>query len=62
MKYYVKADECIGCGLCVSSCPQVFSMNNDGISVAISTEVPEELLEYADEAKANCPVETIETR
>lgn len=40
-------------------CWPVFTLNDDGVSVAISTEVPEELLDAAAEAKANCPVEAI---
>ena len=60
MKYYVN-DGCIGCGLCVGTCPDVFSMNDDGVAVAIETEVSEEdALDSAAEAKNGCPVEAIE--
>ena len=38
MKYKVN-DSCIGCGLCESSCPEVFHMNGD-VAVAIEGEVP----------------------
>lgn len=58
MKYHVN-DNCIGCGLCESTCPKVFSMNGD-VAVAIDTEVPENALAAAAEAKDGCPVGAIE--
>ncbi len=59
MKYMVNYD-CIGCGLCEGACPEVFSMTDDGVAVAIETDVPEELLASAEEAKNGCPVLAIE--
>ena len=58
MKYHVN-DSCIGCGLCESTCPEVFSMNGDA-AVAIEGEVPESALAAAAEAKEGCPVGAIE--
>ena len=59
MKYRVN-EECIGCGLCAGTCPEVFSMGADGVAVAIETDVPEEALDSAAEAKDGCPVGAIE--
>ena len=59
MKYVVN-DGCIGCGLCAGTCPEVFSMGDEGVAVATQTEVPEEALERAAEAKDGCPVGAIE--
>ena len=59
MKYAVN-DGCKGCGLCAGTCPAVFSMGDDGIAVAIHTDVPEDSLDSAAEAKKNCPVGAIE--
>ena len=59
MKYFVN-DGCIGCGLCAGTCPDVFSISDDGVAVAIETEVPEEAQNSAAEAKDNCPVSAIE--
>lgn len=59
MKYRVN-EECIGCGLCAGTCPEVFSMNDDGVAVAAQTEVPTEALESAAEATDGCPVGAIE--
>ena len=58
MKYKVN-DSCIGCGLCESTCPEVFSIQGD-VAVAIDAEVPESALASATEAKDGCPVAAIE--
>jgi len=59
MKYFVN-DGCIGCGLCAGTCPDVFSMSEDGVAVAIDMDVPEDSQETAAEAKDNCPASAIE--
>ena len=59
MRYFVN-DGCIGCGLCMGTCPEVFSMSDAGVAVAIETEVPEGTLDKAAEAKDGCPVGAIE--
>ena len=59
MKYHVN-DGCIGCGLCAGTCPAVFSMSDEGIAVAIDSEVPAGESESAAEAMEGCPVGAIE--
>ncbi|MCI9121656.1 MAG: ferredoxin [Oscillibacter sp.] len=50
-------DSCIGCGLCCGSCPEVFSMGDDG--VAHGSDVPDSVLEAAQSARDECPVSAI---
>lgn len=50
MKYKVN-DSCIGCRLCESTCPEVFSIQGD-VAVAIEGEVPEAALAAAAEASS----------
>lgn len=59
MRYFV-GDGCIGCGLCAGTCPEVFSMSDAGVAVAIEADVPEEVLASAAEAMDGCPVGAIE--
>ena len=50
---------CIGCGLCSDMCPEVFSMNDDGLAQVHTNPVPEDAEESAKEAADSCPVEVI---
>ena len=49
MKFHVNAD-CIGCGLCVSTCPEVFTMTDGGTAAAAPADVT-----GPDEATATMP-------
>jgi ferredoxin len=49
-------EDCIGCGLCEGTCPDVFSIGDDGVAHAIEGDVPED---SAQEAADNCPVSAI---
>ena len=53
-------EACIGCGLCCANCPEVFSMTDAGVAVAIGGPVPAGCEESAMSAKDGCPVEAIE--
>ncbi|MCI5656346.1 MAG: ferredoxin [Candidatus Pseudoruminococcus sp.] len=52
-------EDCIGCGLCNSICPEVFSMTDEGVATARS-DIPEKQDELVQEAADNCPVDAIE--
>jgi len=53
----VKIDQnkCIGCGLCVSMCPETFVMNVNSKSEVIKDDVTD----CAKSAAESCPVEAI---
>ena len=57
----VSIDEsgCIGCGLCIQVCPEVFEMGDSGVAEVIMEEVPENLEDSVQEAADSCPVEVI---
>ena len=58
MKAMVDADLCTGCELCVSTCPEVFEMDDD-IAKVIVDEVPADSEDCAREAAEDCPAEAI---
>ena len=49
---------CIGCGLCADTCPEIFQMGDDGL--AHGGDVPEAQLGAAQEARDGCPVGAID--
>lgn len=59
MKAKIDKSLCIGCGLCVSDCPEVFVMNDENTADVIADPVPAEHKEACRSAAANCPVEAI---
>lgn len=60
MKATVDQEGCIGCELCASVCPAVFSMNDDGKAEAIEDDIPEENESEAEDARDGCPVSVID--
>ncbi len=59
MKFFVNSD-CIGCGLCCSVCPEVFSMSEDNAAQAAAFEVSGHTAVCAQQAAEQCPVSAIE--
>ena len=58
MKVSINKEDCVGCGLCVDDCPDVFEMQEDVAAVKVE-EVPEKLVNTVKEAAENCPVDAI---
>jgi len=58
MKAKVDADLCIGCGLCESTCPEVFKMDSDK-AIVIGSVVPKSAEETCKKAAEDCPVTAI---
>jgi ferredoxin len=57
----VNQDLCISCGLCVSSCPEVFSWNNAEKAEAVKDPVQKDIAECVEDAAHDCPTDAIET-
>ena len=60
MKVTVNQDACIGCGACEQIDDELFKVNDDGVSEAVSEDVPEGKEESAKEAIDACPTSAIE--
>jgi ferredoxin len=59
MRVAVDEDTCRGHGMCLTFCPEVFDMTDDGWAVANSDEVPAEHEGAVREAIENCPERAI---
>ena len=58
MKISIEREGCISCGLCVATCPEVFTIADDGLAEAIETPSAE-YVEKIKEAAENCPTSVI---
>jgi ferredoxin len=58
MKVKIDADTCIGCGLCESTCPEVYKMNDDK-AIPAAAVVPKDAEECCKKAAEECPVTAI---
>ena len=59
MKAKVDEDLCIGCGACEDVCPDVFRLEDDGLSHVITENPSEELYECIRDASDGCPTSAI---
>ena len=59
MKVKVNDELCVGCELCVNTCPEVFEMQ-DGKAIVKVGSVPQEAEENCKKSQEECPVEAIE--
>ncbi|NLO98793.1 MAG: ferredoxin [Clostridiaceae bacterium] len=59
MKAWIDRDGCISCGLCASTCPEVFRMDDEDIAEVYVDEIPEDVEDMAQEAADSCPVSVI---
>jgi ferredoxin len=59
MKVEVFDDLCISCGVCISTCPDLFEWGEDDKAIATSYDVPKEKEQCAVEAVESCPTAAI---
>jgi ferredoxin len=59
MKATVDEGRCIGCELCEDTCPEVFSVLDDGFAHSLVETVPPEEYDCVREAADMCPVDAI---
>lgn len=59
MKVKVNQDACIGCGACEAICPEVFVINDEGLSTCKDSEVKEEMKDQVQDAIDSCPTGAI---
>jgi ferredoxin len=59
MKVRVDTELCVGCGLCASTCPEVFEMQDDKAVAKAGGKVSSEDENNCKQAKDECPVEAI---
>jgi ferredoxin len=51
-------DDCIACGLCCDTCPEVFEMGEEFAEVIVE-QVPEDAEDACRQAAEDCPTEAI---
>lgn len=59
MKVAVDDERCRGHGMCLTFCPEVFELTDDGYAVADPEQVPAGLEGAVREAIENCPERAI---
>jgi len=64
MKVKVNQDACISCGACEAICPEVFNLNDEGLSEVKedqkNKEIKEDLQDQVNDAISSCPTNAIE--
>ncbi len=60
MKVSIDKELCTGCELCVTTCPDLFEMEDDTAKLKVDV-IPEGAEECARQAAEDCPTEAIKT-
>jgi ferredoxin len=59
MRITVDDDRCAGHGMCLTLCPEVFTLNDDGYAEALVIDIPVEFHAAVREAIECCPEHAI---
>lgn len=59
MKVKISNDTCIGCGACVSICPEVFNFNDEGFAEVLDIKIENNNIEKVKDALESCPTQAI---
>ncbi len=62
MKVVVNRDNCIGCGACEAICPEVFQLDDDGLSSVVCEDFSKVNENTVEEALESCPTSAIEKK
>lgn len=59
MKIVIDSDRCNGCAACEATAPEVFQLDDAGISTLLCEEVPPDLEAVVKQAVEECPEEAL---
>ena len=62
MRVWVDEESCRGHGMCLTLCPEVFTLTDDGYAESITDDVPAEFEAVTREAIECCPEQAIKER
>lgn len=57
--FKVNKDKCLGCGACVGTCDEVFTIDDDNLATVMNQPTNDNM-DLAVEAMENCPTGAIE--
>ncbi|MEV8398206.1 ferredoxin [Streptomyces niveus] len=59
MRVHIDRDRCTGSGQCALLAPEVFDQGEDGLTVLLAQEPPEETYDDVVQASLTCPTQVI---
>ncbi|MFZ3080738.1 MAG: ferredoxin [Bellilinea sp.] len=62
MKVNIDPDACMGCGVCETIVPELFSLGDEGYAVILLDPAPEQYRDLVQQAVDECPEEAISAK
>ncbi|MBA4398395.1 MAG: ferredoxin [Anaerolinea sp.] len=62
MKVYIDPDACMGCGVCGTIVPELFSLGDEGYAIILVDPAPEQYRDLVQRAMDECPEEAISAK